>query len=93
MNIFQKSAFAAAGAAWLAFAPPQANAMPVTTGLEVAGQAHDVRWVCGPYGRCRWAPGGYYRPSPYYRPRPFYGQRRFYGRPYGYGWGRPRWAY
>jgi len=63
-----------------------ASAMPAT-GLDpaVAGASdlaplvQDVRWVCGPFGRCRWAPN-YWAGPRVYGPRRFYGGPRFYRR-------------
>jgi len=79
---------AGVGLAGLGLAAP-ASAMPmnglapaIATSEEAAPSVENVRWICGPYGGCRWAPG--YR---YYGWRPW----RHYGY-YGgwhrrYGWG------
>lgn len=57
------------------------NAATADTGVQ------QVRWVCGPYGRCVWRPN-YYRPYRYYGYGGYYAPRpRYYGY-YGYG---PRW--
>jgi hypothetical protein len=66
-----------------------ASAMPIAGGLDpavavnsdLAPLVQDVRWACGPYGRCRWVPNrGFYGPRPFYGPRRFYGGPRFYRR-------------
>lgn len=64
-----------------------ASAMPaggldpaIATGSDLAPLVQDVRWVCGPYGRCRWvAPPRYYGPPRFYGPR-VYGPRRHWRR-------------
>lgn len=79
---------ASAAPAGLAGAPALATADAALT---------QVRWICGPYGRCVWRPGprfyGYYGPRRFYGPGPrFYGPR-FYGPPRYYGprYYRPYW--
>lgn len=58
------------------------NAATADTGVQ------QVRWVCGPYGRCVWRPNYYRRPYAYYGYGGYYAPRpRYYGY-YGYG---PRW--
>lgn len=85
MKIYRTFVLAAGiGFGGLGLAAPSASAMPmnglapaVATAEDVATKVENVRWICGPYGGCRWVPG--YR---YYGGRPW--------RPYGYygGWHR-----
>ena len=71
------------------------SAMPIAPApADTAAKLEQVRWVCGPYGRCWWRPnyyyGGYYGYG--YYPRRFYYRpyyRPYYGR--GYRWGGPYW--
>jgi hypothetical protein len=64
-----------------------ASAMPaggldpaIATGSDLAPLVQDVRWVCGPYGHCRWvAPPRYYGPPRFHGPR-VYGPRRHWRR-------------
>jgi len=59
-----------------------ASAMPITpVPADPAGQIEQVRWICGPYGRCWWRPNyyaGYYGYG-------YYPARRYAYRPYYYG--------
>jgi hypothetical protein len=78
------------GLGGLGFGASSASAMPMN-GLVPAPLAQtdagsgveNVRWICGPYGGCRWVPGwGYWR-RPYWRPyygyyRPWWWRRRYY---------------
>lgn len=65
--------------------PAIAKPADIATGVEKA------RWICGPYGGCRWVPGWrYWGPRyRYWRPYGYWGPRRW--GPYGYyrGWRRP----
>lgn len=72
-----------------------ASAMPAGdlggAATQAATNAHEVRWVCGPY-RCFWRPGPVVVGPRFYGPGyGFYGPRSYRG--YGYGYGRPyrRW--
>lgn len=70
------------GAAVAMPAAPLSNPAADTAKSDV----QQVRWVCGPYGRCVWRPN-------YYRPYPYYGGYGYWGPPrprYYYGYG-PRW--
>lgn len=60
--------------------PAVAKPADIATGVE------NVRWICGPYGGCRWVPGWrYWGPHRYWRPYGYWGPRRW-----GYyGWHRP----
>ena len=61
-----------------------ATAMPVAPlANDSAAKIEQVRWVCGPYGRCWWRPnyyGGYYGYA--YAPRPYYWRHRYWRRHY-----------
>ena len=95
MTTLKSFIIGAAGLLALTGAAAAMPAAPLSNPAAPAAQSdvQQVRWVCGPYGRCVWRPN-YYRPYPAYGygyygpPRPrFYGPR-YYG--YGYGYG-PRW--
>jgi len=66
--------------AFLATAASAAPIAPVSS--NAAGKIEQVRWVCGPYGRCWWQPNyyGYYGYG--YAPRPYYWRHRYWRRPY-----------
>ncbi len=61
-----------------------ASAMPVGGGIDPAvavgtdlqPQIEQARWVCGPFGRCHWAPN-YWRPAPRFYHRPMRRWRRW----------------
>jgi hypothetical protein len=60
-----------------------ASAMPIATlPSDTAANIEQVRWVCGPYGRCWWRPnyyyGGYYGYA--YYPRHHYWRHRYWRR-------------
>jgi hypothetical protein len=66
-----------------AFTATAVSAMPiVTVPANAAANIEQVRWVCGPYGRCWWQPnyygGGYYGYG--YYPRPYYWRHRYWRR-------------
>jgi hypothetical protein len=77
-------------AAGIGLAAPAASAMAmnglapaVATSEEMAQSVENVRWICGPYGGCRWVPGWrHWGPRPW-RPYGYYGGWRREG----YGWG------
>jgi hypothetical protein len=87
MKIHQTLVLAAGiGLGGFGLAAPSASAMPmngvapaVATSADAALSVENVRWICGPYGNCRWAPG-----HRYYGWRPYYGHRGWDRR---YGWG------
>jgi hypothetical protein len=57
---------------------------------DAAKGVENIRWICGPYGGCRWVPG--WRRYGWWGLRygyGYWGPRHFWG-PYGYyGWGGP----
>jgi hypothetical protein len=57
-----------------------ASAMPIApVQADTAAKVEQVRWVCGPYGRCWWRPnyyGGYYGYG--YYPRHRYWRRHYW---------------
>jgi len=67
-----------------AFIATAASAMPIApVSSNTAANVEQVRWVCGPYGRCWWQPnyyGGYYGYG--YAPRPYYWRHRYWHRRY-----------
>jgi hypothetical protein len=74
---------ALAGLGGLALTAGPALAMP--NGLPQADQianesAHvqQVRWICGPWGRCVWRPNWYGAYGYYYGPRPWYRWHRWH---------------
>lgn len=86
--------FACAAVLGLAAASASTSAMAMPNGLNKLAvvspdaQTEQVRWVCGPRGRCWWRPNyygayGYYGGGPGFYGPGFYG-RGFYGR--GWGW-------
>ncbi|HYP58768.1 MAG TPA: hypothetical protein VEQ35_10880 [Beijerinckia sp.] len=69
-----KAALAAAiGLGSLGLGALSASAMPMggldpamVTTADARPKVENVRWVCGPYGYCRWAPGyGHWGPHPW----------------------------
>ncbi|MDH7794599.1 MULTISPECIES: hypothetical protein [unclassified Beijerinckia] len=73
------------------FSVTAASAMPISPKPDMASQATQVDWPCGPaahmtpWGRC--APNPWVAPVPMYRPYGWYAPRPMY-RPYG--WYGPR---
>ncbi|HME30692.1 MAG TPA: hypothetical protein VKE53_12645 [Pseudolabrys sp.] len=67
-----------------AFKTTAVSAMPIApVATNVATNAQQVRWVCGPYGRCWWRPNYYYGYYGYaYAPRPYYWRHRYWRRHY-----------
>ncbi len=67
----------AAAAIWGGVATTAATAMPIAqVANDSAANIEQVRWVCGPHGRCWWRPnyyGGYYGYA--YAPRPYWRHR------------------
>ncbi|WP_156964553.1 hypothetical protein [Methylocapsa aurea] len=91
MRIFPTLILAAGiGLGGFGLAAPAASAMPmnglapaVAMSEDIAQSVENVRWICGPYGGCRWVPGWrYWGPRPW-RPYGCYGGWRRHG----YGWG------
>ena len=85
MTISLKSAVLAASVLGAcALGAGSASAMPlagldpgVATASDLAPLVQDVRWVCGPWGRCRWVPNYYAGPRRFYGPpRRHWGWRR-----------------
>lgn len=97
MKTSMKAALAAAiGMSGLSLGGPAASALPMSglaaslTRPAEAATTEEVRWVCGPYGNCRFVPGYRYWGGPrrhWGPPRPFapYGYHRPWGRHYGGG--------
>jgi hypothetical protein len=57
-----------------------ASAMPIAPiAPDPAAKIEQVRWVCGPYGRCWWRPNYYRGYGAYaYYPRRHYWHRRYW---------------
>ena len=57
-----------------------ASAMPIApVPADTAAKIEQVRWVCGPYGRCWWRPNYYGGYSAYgYYPRHRYWRHRYW---------------
>ncbi|MGB8895822.1 MAG: hypothetical protein WA322_09980 [Pseudolabrys sp.] len=57
-----------------------ASAMPIAPiHADTAAQVEQVRWVCGPYGRCWWRPNYYGGYAAYgYYPRHRYWRHRYW---------------
>lgn len=62
--------------------PLSGLSMALATPADDAAAVENVRWICGPYGGCRWVPG--------WRRHEWWGPR--YGWGPGY-WGPRRWGY
>jgi hypothetical protein len=63
---------------------PMSGAAPALVQTDSgAASVQEARWICGPYGRCHWAPGWRYWGPP--RPWAPYGFYRPWRRHYGWG--------